>query len=167
MSDSDEPKRKRLQPEELAAIINALLVLVAPLVLTTVLRWNEPERAVAVAWVSGPPPHPVTKWLAGAAATMAPLAPIAAVAAWRTHVHARRLRLGQGMVWRGVGEAVALGLVPMVLLLPVVAPRGLAGLEYAAAYGVLGALVGLAFGLLLAIAAVVVVRTAMRLTSGT
>jgi hypothetical protein len=45
----DECGSKRLRPEEVAAIVNALLVLTAPLLIATITRWNEPERAVAVA----------------------------------------------------------------------------------------------------------------------
>jgi hypothetical protein len=159
----DECGSKRLRPEEVAAIVNALLVLTAPLLIATITRWNEPERAVAVAWVSGPAPHPLNAWLAGAATTMAPLAPFAMIAAWRTHVHSRRLRLGEGRAWRGIGEAMALGaLVPLGLLLPLIATRGLAGLGYASAYGVIGAVVGLGHGLALAIVATVVIRASKR-----
>ena len=65
--------------------------------------------------------------------------------------------------WQGVGEAAALGaLVPMVILLPIVAMRGLAGLAYASGYGALGAIVGAMFGLVLAGVAIVVVRMARR-----
>ncbi len=167
MTDTAEPAKPRLQAEALAAIANVCLVLASPSLAWMISRWNESERAVAIAWVSGPPPGPLAQWFAYVAATMVPFAPFAAVAAWRTHVHARRMRLGQGHVWHGVGEAAALGaLVPMVLLLPVVAERGLAGLAYASAYGVLGALVGTTFGLVLAAVAIAVVRTARRLSHG-
>ncbi len=165
MNDTAEPARPRLQAEELAAIANTCVVLASPFLVSMILRWNEPERAVAIAWVSGPPPGPVAQWLAYIAATMAPVAPFAAVAAWRTHVHARLMRVGQGHAWQGVFEAAALGaLVPMVLLLPIVAMRGVAGLTYASAYGVLGALIGLTFGLVRAAVAIAVVQTSRRLS---
>lgn len=165
MTDTAEDARPRLQAEELAAIANACFVLASPFLVSMIFRWNEPERAVAVAWVSGPPPDPVARWFAHVATTMVPVAPFAAVAAWRTHVHARLMRVGQGHAWQGVGEAAALGaLVPMVLLLPIVAMRGLAGLAYVSAYGVLGALVGTTFGLVLAAVAMAVVQTSRRLS---
>ena len=89
--------------------------------------------------MSGPAPHPLNAWLAGAATTMAPLAPFALI------------------------EAMALGaLVPLGLLLPLIATRGLAGLGYASAYGVIGAVVGLGHGLALAIVATVVIRASKR-----
>lgn len=136
-----------------------------PNLATTALWWNEAEPAVAIAWVSGPPPHPGIAWFAHAAATAAPVAPLAAVAAWRTHVHAQRVRLGPGRAWQGAAEAVALGtLIPVAILLPVATSRGLAGLAYASAYGVIGALVGLAFGTVLTVVALVVVWTMTRIS---
>lgn len=150
MRADDEPiVSKAPRPEEWAAIANGLLVLVAPLLYLTVTQLTEEPRAVAVAWVSGPPPSPVTRWMSIVALAAVPMSPLAAIAAWRTHIHATSLRLGTGQAWRGLVEAAALGAVPGTLLLPVVAARGLPGLGYAGAYIVLGALVGLVCGAVL------------------
>ena len=126
---------------------------------------NEPERAVVIGWGSGPAPEPILSWFARAATSMVPAAPMAALSAWRTNVHARRWRAGQGRWWQGVAEAVAAGaLVPMVILLPLVASRGLTGLACALAYALLGALLGLGIGLVLAAVAAAVLFTASRLS---
>ena len=163
MTDPTEPARPHLRAEELAAMANACLVLASPSLLSMLAWWNRPESATVVAWVSGPPPDPMTQWLVPLLTITMLAAPFAAVAAWRTHVHARRLRVQQVASWQGVGEAAALGaLVPMVILLPIVAMRGLAGLAYASGYGALGAIVGAMFGLVLAGVAIVVVRMARR-----
>ena len=132
MTDSLEQGNKSLRPEEAAAIANAGLVLAAPFVLAALLRMNEPERAVVIGWVSGPAPDPMLSWFVRAATSMVPAAPMAALATWRTNVHARRVRAGQGRWWQGVAEAIAAGaLVPMIVLLPIIVSRGLTGLAYA------------------------------------
>lgn len=150
MTADDAPiVSKAPRPEEWAAIANGLLVLVAPLLYLTVAQLTEEPRAVAVAWVSGPPPSPVAQWMSTVALAVVLMTPLAAIAAWRTHTHAKWLRVGTGQAWRGLIEAAALGAMPGTLLLPVVAARGLPGLGYAGAYIVLGALVGLVCGAVL------------------
>ena len=153
--DASEPARNPLQPEELAAIANALAVLIAPTLLIVVLGWDAPERAVAVAFPREPGSlHAITDALVPIAMATVPVTPFAALAAWRTHTIVKGLRSGQYAAWRGVGEAVGVGVfVPMVLLLPVVVARGRSGLVYASAYGVLGAIAGLGFGVLLTVIA--------------
>jgi hypothetical protein len=165
MTDADETTGKRLRPEEWAAIANAVAVLSAPAILAAVSWLTEEPRAVVVAYTSTPP-GPIAAFLSRVALLLAPMAPLAAIAGWRTHAHAGRMRRGHSGAWRGVVEAASLGaLIPTIVLLPVVAMRGLAGLHYAAAYAVIGALVGLAFGVVLSAVAVVVVRLTMRLAS--
>ena len=106
MTDSLEQGNKSLRPEEAAAIANAGLVLAAPFVLAALLRMNEPERAVVIGCVSGPAPDPMLSWFVRAATSMVPATPMAALATWRTNVHARRVRAGQGRWWQGVAEAI-------------------------------------------------------------
>jgi hypothetical protein len=99
--------------------------------------------------------------------------PLAAVASWRTWVLAQRVLAREGTAWRGVAEAAAFG---FLLTLPFIAPItigrlfvpgpwsraeavGLGG-AYLVAYGVLGALIGFALGLLLLATGLIVLRVA-------
>jgi hypothetical protein len=154
--------RMSLRPEELAAVANALTVLIAPSLVMLLLQWDAPEQAVAVAFPRESGRLQVLEeGLPRIAAATVPLTPFAALAAWRTHAIATGLRSGDRAMWRGIVEAVVVGaLVPMVLLLRVVVERGLPGLLYASAYGVLGAIAGLAFGVVLTVIAVGVIRAA-------
>lgn len=161
-ADDERIGSKALRPEEWAAIANGLLVLAAPLLYMIVTQLTEEPRAVAVAWISGPPPSPVARWMSIVALAVVPMSPLAAIAAWRTLTHAKWLRLGTGQAWRGIVEAAALGAIPGTLLLPVVALRGLPAVGYAGAYVVLGALVGLACGVVLTATARLVLWIASR-----
>jgi len=99
------------------------------------------------------------------------VAPLAAVASWRTWVHARGYQTGNTTGWQGLLEAVALGFaLTLPLVLPFVVARQfnpgpwgqpqafLLGLGYVGAYGLLGAAVGLVLGLLLWLSASIVLR---------
>ena len=85
--------------------------------------------------------------------------PFAAVAAWRTWVHARRrLELGRSG-WQGVVEAGACGLATLlVMLLPGILSHPIQALPYIVAHGGLAALCGLLVGLLLRTSAVIVLN---------
>lgn len=161
-ADGEEIVSRALRPEEWAAIANGLLVLTTPLLVIAVTQLTEEPRAVAVAWVSRPPPKPVTQWMSAVALAVVLVSPLAAIAAWRTHAHAKRLRLGGGQRWRGLAEAVALGAIPGMFLLPIAAERGVPGLGYAGAYIVLGAIAGLACGVVLTATALLVLWIAPR-----
>lgn len=172
MVDSPESGSPSLRPEEAAAIASASLVLAAPFMVAALLRIDQPERAVVIGWVSGPVPEPLLAWFARAATSIGAAAPFAALAAWRAHAHTRRWRTGPRRLWRAVaGRAVAEpivagALLPLVVLLPVVATRGLVGVAYASSCGLIGALVGLAVGLLIAAVTAAVVFASSRLSSG-
>jgi hypothetical protein len=92
--------------------------------------------------------------------------PLAALASWRTLVHAQRFVTRQTTGWQGVFEAGALG---FALTLPLVLPGVVArqfnpgtwgqpeafmlGLAYVGAYGLFGLVLGLVLGFLLRLSA--------------
>jgi len=99
------------------------------------------------------------------------VAPLAAVASWRTWVHARGYQTGNTTGWQGLMEEGALGFaVTLPFVLPFVVARQfnpgpwgqpqafLLALGYVGAYGLLGAAVGLVLGLLLWLSASIVLR---------
>ena len=85
--------------------------------------------------------------------------PFAAVAAWRTWVHAkRRLALGTSG-WRGVGEAGACGLVSvLVVTMPGILTHPAQAVPYVLALGAYAVLCGLLIGLLLRMSALIVLK---------
>jgi hypothetical protein len=105
-------------------------------------------------------------------------APLALLAFWRTWVHAQRFQTRYTTGWQGVLEAAAMG---FVLTLPAVLPGVVVrqfnpgewgqpqafflGLAYVGIYGLLGAGVGLALGLLLRLSALAALRVHRRLTT--
>ena len=92
-------------------------------------------------------------------------APLAALAVWRTWVHATRWQMHR-RTWWGVAEAGATGaLSVMVLLGPTVlvvsvAKRSLEGIVAIAGYAVIFGLVGLVVGLVLQLTAIAVLKIA-------
>jgi len=106
------------------------------------------------------------------------VAPLAAVASWRTWVHARGFLTRHTTGWLGVLEAGALG---FVLTLPIVLPGAVArqfnpgpwgqpqafllGLAYVGGYGLLGLAVGLVLGCLLWLSAKLVLLVYRRAAS--
>jgi hypothetical protein len=143
-----------------AALVNGLIVWLLPAGLSALsaigssLGIGANENAVTV---HPPGWTPLVPIMATALRFGFVMLPFAAVAAWRTWVHARRrLELGTSG-WQGVGEAAACGLAtllvvaaPGILSHPTQAPLSIV------AYGWLAALCGLLVGLLLRISAVIV-----------
>ena len=138
----------RRQPEFRAAVLNGLLMLVIPVLLSAYLNY----RSTAVR----PVPVTVLSSVRGALPVLLVFAPVSLVVFWRTYVHARAFRLEPATVWRGPVESRALGggiALPIML-------RATAGtwarepfpmvIQYIAIYVVGTALVGLMLGLLLA-----------------
>jgi len=104
------------RPENVAAAVNGLLVLVVPVacVAAAVLATGSaPAR-----FTSLPAPPQTSPGLAILQAALVML-PLSAFAAWRTRVHATRWRAGQHQRWRGVAEAGGSGLaLALVYLAP-------------------------------------------------
>ena len=145
-------------PEDVAALVNAVLVLLLPLVLLTVGMFVFPSASVIVRpeesfYVS------TARVVMNGALVLVPLAPFAMLAGWRTWVHARRYRDGRGNGWQGVVEGGTAGFVAVFFMFSRdFATRPREASAYVIAYGGASALVGLAFGLVLWTAAVLVLK---------
>jgi hypothetical protein len=84
---------------------------------------------------------------------------LAALAAWRTWVHALRYQSGTSHVWQGVGEAAAVGFVGAVLYLA----RGIVtqpsdAPPYVIVYGSAAAILGALVGFVLRLSATIVLK---------
>lgn len=137
------------RPELLAAILNGLIVLTAPFLL----------YVVGVPGIDGLGVWRVVPLFA--VNVPAGLLPFAALAGWRTYVHARRYREGRSLGWAGVLEA---GATALVALLVFIGPMLLRATDPGAAafgaviYGTIALSMGLVTGILLRIVALVVLR---------
>jgi hypothetical protein len=144
----------RWTPEGVAAAVNGALVFLVPVALAA--------YASSVDTAVRPEGWPQTRaWLAGLVGAGAVASPFVMVAAWRTWVHARRLRQGLGTGWSGVLEAGALGLaLALLVLAPGIVFRPLEAPPYVVAYGGGAVVVGLTIGLVLRGAALIALRFA-------
>ncbi len=149
----------RIRSENLAAAVNGLIVLLLPLVVAAVgscIGTGRMQNSVTV--------HPPgwSAFLAGLQALIAVdrvLLPFAALAAWRTWVHAKRWRDRGDRGWQGVAEAGVCGAGTAVLvLMPGIVTRPMDAAPYIAVYGGAALIVGLVVGLFLRTAAGVVLK---------
>lgn len=127
-----DPIKMRGRAEAAAAVVNAVVVWIVPL---SVL-WLEHARLGATIDAA---------MLVQSAAT---LLPFAALAAWRTRVHAIRWRARQATVWQPVAEAAATAVVvALAYLARGILTRPADAPAYVIVYGggalILGAIVGL------------------------
>jgi hypothetical protein len=89
------------------------------------------------------------------------LVALAALASWRTWVHAVRWQAGLGRGWQGVAEAAACGLlVAVVYLAPGIFRRPTEAPPYVIFYGGAASILGCLVGLILRSTAAVVLRLA-------
>lgn len=152
----------RRRQEMVAAFVNALIVWSLPASVSGLLAIGRSlgiganESAITVHPPGWTPLVPIA---ATALQFGFVMLPFAALAGWRTWVHARRrLELGTSG-WQGVVEAGACGLATLlVILLPGIFSHPLQALPYIVGYGGLAALCGLLVGLLLRTAAVIVLK---------
>jgi hypothetical protein len=148
----------RRHPEDVAAVVNALIVLFLPVALLSVGMFAFPSSSEVVrpeeSFYASSARH-----LLDIASVVVPLVPFAALAGWRTWVHARRYCDGHGSGWQGVIEGGMAGLVGALLVLARgIATRPQAAAPYIVTYGGGSLLLGLAFGLVLRTAAVLVLK---------
>lgn len=146
----------RHRPEVAAAVTSGLLVLVLPIAFRLLSGvFENTDTSVTVR-----PPMSIERLVLGASRTAVSLlvsAPFAAVAAWRTWVHALRWRAGLGAGAQGIFEAGLTGLIPMVLyLLPGIVARPIEALPFVMAYGGMAFLAGLVVGVVLRTTAIAV-----------
>ncbi len=156
---TEQPTSKRFVPEEWAALVNAFVVMSVPSAFK-VYAWLE-ARAHPRATVSAvPAPDSLISTLAALAVPFGLFLPVAALVAWRTHAHAKRVRNAGDTGWRGVFEAMAVGatlpIIFMVSLMVRIDPLGAAA--YGGAYLLIGVAIGGAIGLVLRAFALIVLR---------
>jgi hypothetical protein len=153
-----EDNAARRYPEDVAAFVNALLVLFLAPALLMLGMFAFPSTSVTVRpersfYASSGP------FLMEVASVVVPLVPFALLAGWRTQVHARRYRDGRGNGWQGVVEGGTAGFVAALFVLSHgIATRPNAAPPYIIVYGGGSALLGLAFGLLLRATALTVLK---------
>ena len=156
-----ETNRMRGRPENAAAIVNGLIVLLLPIVLLVVGSYVQPHSDTSVTVrAPGSSSRPPYLFLMEAALWWFPFA---ALAAWRTRVHAKRWRERQVGSWRGVAEAGACGFaVALAVLARGIVTRPTEAAPYVIAYGGFALVVGLVIGLLLRMTALLVLRLLTR-----
>jgi hypothetical protein len=148
----------RWSPEIIAAIVNAIRVLCVPVVVSVAISVaisRDTTHAVAIAY----PRWHVLNQVAQALAFVVVFIPFAALAGWRTWVHARWYRSGEGTGWQGVLEAGALGflIALSVLSVGIVTHPAQAG-PYVIFYGGAALSIGLLLGVVLRAAAIVTLK---------
>lgn len=148
----------RSRVEMLAATVNAIVVLLAPSIalLVAMIGSVDSNASVTVRPAGASRVLPVVRSVIEMGTWMLPFA---AIAAWRTWVHARRWNARKGSGWQGVVEAGACGLAAALLyLVPGIVTRPLEAAPYVMAYGGAATIVGLLFGLVLRTTAMLILR---------
>ena len=143
--------------ENVAAVVNALLVMFVPL--AVVVAGSNINLDSFDGSVTADVPGSPRMW--ATIRTLIPIAlllfPFALVAGWRTWVHATRWCDQQDRGWQGVAEAGACGLIPALLYLaPGIVMRPDEAPPYVIAYGGGALLLGVVVGVFLRTTAILV-----------
>jgi hypothetical protein len=158
-----EDSAARRHPEDVVAFVNALVVLLLPPLLIWLGMTLFPSSS------AGSTVHADESFAANAARAAEGFAmfeivllPFAVAAGWRSWVHARRYRQGLASGWLGIVEAGLAGFLPAALLLlratlPWRAPASLMA-GYVLFYAGGSMILGLAFGVVLCVSALAVLR---------
>ena len=149
------------KPEDVAAVVNALVVLLGPplLMIAGSMLFPNPSSTNTSTVVVGVDPNPVGSAVAVFAPMLMALAPLALIAGWRTHVHARRWRDGRGRGWRGVAEAAAVaGGIALIVLSPGILTRPLEAPPFLLVYGGAAIVLGLLVGVILRFTALLTLK---------
>lgn len=148
----------RWSPEIIAAIINAILVLCVPIAVSIaalIAISRDTTHAVAIAY----PRWHAFNQLVQAVVFVVVFIPFAGLAGWRTWVHARRYRSGEGTGWQGVLEAGALGFLIALSALSVgIVTHPVQAVPYVIVYGGAAFVIGLLLGVVLRGAAIVTLK---------
>ena len=151
--------RQRQRPENAAAIVNALVVLVGPIALLFLLSQLPESPSDTSVTVRAPGASSWRSALAVIGSMLPGLGFGAVVAGWRTRVNARRwLDAGRGD-WRGVGEAALFGFaVALLVLSHGIITRPLEAAPYVIAYGGVAAVLGAIVGIILRFTGLITLR---------
>ena len=150
----------RRHPEDVVALVNALVVLLLPPLVVSLAMTLFPSRS------AGTTVHADESFAADAARAAESFAafeivllPFAPVAGWRSWVHAKRYREGLATGWQGVFEGGAAGFVgALIPLFPAIVMRPAQSLPYVIAYAGGAMILGCVFGLILCVSALAVLR---------
>ena len=148
------------RPENVAAAVNGIVVMLAPAMLLILPALFRSNISGTSSYVTAPDPAGISAridafpWMMFAA-----VAPFAAIAAWRTRVHAMRWRTAGVSGWQGVAEASVLGLlVALGVLAPGIIYKPEQAPPYVIFYGGAALILGLMTGLLLRFTALIALR---------
>jgi hypothetical protein len=144
--------------EKVAAIVNGLLVLLSPLVISVVGAnlTTDSNASVTVRPPDAPPIIFATQTLIWIGQV---LLPFALLAGWRTWVYTIRYLEAGDRGWRGVAEAGACGLIVALLYLsPGIVTRPMEAPPYVIVYGGGALIVGVVVGLVLRASALLVLK---------
>lgn len=162
MFGSEPPPRRRMPPENVAALVNAGIVLLVPIALLLAFLLRDEDMHTVTAYVS-PRWVIILRRAMAVVVLFAPFIGLAAIAAARTWAHAKDYLEHRSRGWQGVAEAGGLGLVPAVLILiPATIRSPLEAPPYIAAYAGGALVIGLACGLVLRTTALLVLRVLRR-----
>ena len=141
------------RPATLAALVNAVIVYLLPLVLVGAIALFASDYSNGSTRVVGVDPDRAAVWsrrLQFLRVYLLGIAPFAMAAAWRTFVHARRWLEKGSRGSQGILEGAACGFAGAVLvLLPGIVTKPAQAPPYLLAYGGLAAALGLAVGVVL------------------
>jgi len=155
-------ERRRLAPEEIAAIVNAGVMLLMPCIFLVVSWWLQPPSDAVPAGMSSIP-WDVSRMLPALAGGVGACVPFAAIVAWRTHGHAKRYLTRRDRRWYGFVEAAGLGaVIPILVLGRAIVTKPLQAPPAVAVDAMIGLVIGSAFGLVLTVVAVSVLRWTRR-----
>ena len=136
----------RRRPEDVAAVVNALLVLLVPIGIFIIGSIGFNSSGAVRARVSSPLAY-VAENLFQVAGFMVLFIPLAMIVGWRTWVHAKRVCEHEGTGWQGVAEAGALGfLLAIGVLAAGILTQPAKALPYVAFYGGAALLIGVVLG---------------------
>lgn len=149
----------RRTPEIVATVVNALMVLFLPIIVSAVASLV-PDNTHSGAVGYAPGSSPLIAATRGMILNVSLMAPFSAVAAWRTWVHATRWREGERS-FQGVLEAGSCGFAaPAIPLILGVGPRlqtnPLLALGNVLFYATFGFVIGLVVGIFLQLTAMIV-----------